>query len=76
MALFIHKEKTSLIQEELDKLEGQLILLDGKLIKPSQCYRFSGNPPYVLYNTNCPEDLMKKIEDILAKYKDVHEDRS
>jgi len=76
MEVIRYKETGSLIQYELGKLEKKLVLLDGKLIKPSQCYRFSANPPYILYNTNCPEELMEEIETILLKYKDKNEDRA
>ena len=76
MELITYKEKAGLIQQELDELEEEAVLLDGKLVKPSQCYRFSANPPYILYNTNCPEDLMEKIEAILFKYKNADEDRA
>jgi len=73
MELTGFKEKASLIQQDLDELEGELVLLNGKYIKPSQCYRFIGSPPHVLYNTNCPEHLMERIEAILLKYKNIHE---
>jgi hypothetical protein len=76
MEVIRYKETGSLIEYELEKLEKKLVLLDGKLIKPSQCYRFSSNPPYILYNTNCPEELMEEIETILLKYKDKNEDRA
>jgi len=72
MEVMTQAEKTTLLQQELDELENQLIMLDGKMIKPSQCYRFSVNPPYVLYNTNCPDKLMEQIEGILVKYKNNH----
>ncbi|HTL09242.1 MAG TPA: hypothetical protein VL307_13325 [Chitinophagaceae bacterium] len=73
MEVMTQTEKATLIQQELDELEEQLVMLEGKMIKPSQCYRFSLNPPYVLYNTNCPDKLMEQIEGILLKYKEIHE---
>lgn len=71
-----YQDKTSLIQQELNELENEPVLLDGKLIKPSQCYRLSGTPPHVLYNTNCPEHLMDKIEAILLKHQHTNENIS
>ncbi len=62
-------ESASLIWHELEELEKNPVLLNGKFVNPSQCYRFFINPPYVLYNTNCPDDLMDAIEAILLKYK-------
>jgi hypothetical protein len=37
-------------------------------MKPSQCYMFSLNPPYILFNTNCPDLLREKLLAILRKY--------
>jgi hypothetical protein len=42
--------------------------VDGKQMKPSQCYRIEMNPLHVMFNTNCPETLQVKINSILAKY--------
>jgi len=69
MELHAQNESASRIRRELEELDKKPVLLDGKLIKPSQCYRFFVDPPYVLYNTNCPEELMTAIEDLLMKYK-------
>ena len=69
MELSAQKENLSLIRRELEALDKEPVMLDGKLVKPSFCYRFFTNPPYVLYNTNCPENLMTAIEAILLKYK-------
>ncbi|MEO5592907.1 MAG: hypothetical protein ABIR15_10615 [Chitinophagaceae bacterium] len=71
MGLSKHTGNGNLIQQELNQLEEKLILLEGKLIKPSQCYHFSQDPLHILYNTNCPEDLMEKIEAIIVKYKNT-----
>jgi hypothetical protein len=71
MASASHTEKLNWIQQELDGLEKKLVLLDGKLVKPGQCYHFSCTPPHILYKTNCPEELMEKIEAILSKYKNA-----
>ena len=76
MSVSTYKNDTVLLQQELEQLDGELVLLGDQLVKPSSCYRFSGNPPHVLYNTNCPETLMEKIESILSKYKTPDEDRA
>lgn len=76
MAVFIHENNEVLLQQELQQLDEELVLLNNQLVKPSTCYRFTGNPPHVLYNTNCPETLMEKIEGILTKYKATHEGRA
>lgn len=68
-----YKDQASLIQQALAELDEDLVLLDGKLIKPSRCYKISGNPPHVLYNTNCPDNLMSKIEAIMLKHKSSDE---
>jgi hypothetical protein len=54
--------------QELELLEKNPVLLDGKLIKPSGCYRLTGNPPKLIYNTNCPDELKKKVDEILLKF--------
>jgi len=76
MAVSTQQNDTGLLQEELQQLDEELVLMGDQLVKPSSCYRFSGNPPHVLYNTNCPEALMEKIESILSKYKTPDEDRA
>jgi hypothetical protein len=76
MELSVHTGASGLIRQELDWLDKQLVLLDGKLVKPSQCYRYAVHPPYVLYNTNCPEHLMETIESILLKYRPADEGRA
>jgi hypothetical protein len=55
-------------KEELGELERELVQIDGKHLKPSQCYRFNVDPVHVLFNTNCPDSLKKKINSIIAKY--------
>ena len=67
MGLSIHENKTS-IPQELALLEQDLVMLDGKLVKPSDCYRLAGNPPRVMYNTNCPDYLKDRVDAILSKY--------
>jgi hypothetical protein len=65
----IHGEQTaSQIKEALNALEHEWVQVDGIRLKPSQCYHFEMDPPHVLFNTNCPEDLKEKVESILTRY--------
>jgi hypothetical protein len=65
----IHGEQTaSQIKEALSALDREWVQVDGIRIKPSQCYHFEMDPPHVLFNTNCPEDLKEKVESILTRY--------
>jgi hypothetical protein len=65
----IHGEQTaSQIKEALSALEREWVQVDGIRMKPSQCYHFEMDPPHVLFNTNCPEDLKEKVESILTRY--------
>lgn len=59
------KEK---LRAELGELDRELVQVDGSMLKPSQCYRLGVDPPHVLFNTNCPDDLKKRIQAILIKY--------
>ena len=61
------------LKEELGELERELVQIDGKQLKPSQCYRFNVDPVHVLFNTNCPDSLKKKINSIIAKYTKTEE---
>lgn len=53
---------------ELAELERELVDIEGKMMKPSQCYHLELDPVHVLYNTNCPGTLKERIDSILAKY--------
>ena len=64
------------LKEDLGDLDRELIHLDGKMMKPSQCYRIELDPVHVLYNTNCPDTLKEKIQSILGKYLETDEGRS
>jgi hypothetical protein len=64
------------VKAELGELDRQIIEIDGKQLKPSQCYRFDLDPAHVLFNTNCPDDLKKKVQSILSKYLRPDENRS
>ena len=55
--------------EELEALDEQPVLVDGKTLRPSQCYHLGVDPTHILFNTNCPETLREKLNGILAKYR-------
>ena len=57
-----------MVKAELMLLDNYDLFVDGKHLKPSNCYYYSSSPLHVLYNTNCPDSLKEKIEDILEKY--------
>ena len=56
------------IEAELTELDRFIINIQGKKLRPSQCYRFIADPPHILFNTNCPSGLSLKIQAILEKY--------
>lgn len=56
------------VQAELDELDYDLVEIEGKLLRPSQCYHLETNPAHVLFNTNCPDTLKEKVQSILHKY--------
>ena len=67
-------EKIQQLKQELSDLEAEEIQIEGKSLKPSQCYHVELDPLHILYNTNCPDDLKERIEGILAKYVEAGED--
>ena len=62
------------IKAELATLNRSYIEVNGRLMTPDSCYYFDAHPPHVLYNTNCPEGLKKRIKEIISKY--IPEDES
>lgn len=56
------------LKAELRKLDTEDVELDGIRVKPSQCYRFESDPAHILFNTNCPDSLRRKVQAILSKY--------
>jgi len=56
------------VKAELGELDRHFVEVDGKRLKPSQCYRFEVDPAHILFNTNCPEGLKQQIQSILTKY--------
>ena len=59
---------TARIQQELMELENEQVEAEGIFLKPSQCYHFESDPLHVLFNTNCPDDLRRKVEDIISRH--------
>ena len=56
------------VQVELADLDRGFVSIRGKRVKPSQCYRFDADTGKILYNTNCPDGLKQKIQEILTKH--------
>ena len=56
------------VKAELEKLDQEHVELDGKKLKPSQCYRLDLDPLHILFNTNCPDALREKVQTILSRY--------
>jgi len=56
------------IKAELTALDQEMVNADGIALKPSQCYHFESNPLHVLFNTNCPDALRQKVQDIISKH--------
>jgi hypothetical protein len=57
------------MKAELQALDKDPIEVDGKKLRPSQCYRVSSDPGHILFNTNCPDSLRDKVNAILDRYK-------
>ena len=56
------------IKAELSELDNELVNADGIQLKPAQCYHFETNPLHVLFNTNCPDELKQKVQDIISRH--------
>ena len=56
------------LKSALLDLDKEMVDIDGKKIKPSQCYRLETDPAHVLFNTNCPPSLKERVEALLTKY--------
>ena len=68
MGELISQESLNSLLAELKSLDQGLIEVGGKLLKPSQCFHYDISPPYVLFNTNCPDSLRSRITQIMTKY--------
>lgn len=75
MPKVIEPHALEMVKAELMQLDEKNVLVDGKELRPSNCYYFGSNPLHILYNTNCPESLKEKIEHILEKYSDTDEEQ-
>ncbi len=53
---------------ELKELDKLCFEVDGIKMKPSHCYHYSFNPFHILFNTNCPEAVRKKVIAVFNKY--------
>lgn len=72
----LHPELVNKLKAELNELDRELVKIDGHIMKPSQCYRFSADPMHVLFNTNCPDSLKERVNAIIAKYTSPDESRA
>lgn len=64
------------MKSELRELDNEPVEIDGRKLKPSQCYRMEMDPVHIMFNTNCPDTLKERIEHILDKYLRTDEGRS
>ena len=57
------------IRRKLNELDEEVVAVDGGIfLKPSQCYHLSFHPYNLLFNTNCPEIIRKRVEEIFRRY--------
>jgi hypothetical protein len=54
---------------ELADLDEQTIIVEGKELRPSQCYHLGVDPAHILFNTNCPASLKTRLNALLVKYR-------
>ena len=60
----------------LDQIHQDLNALNEEWKGAKQCYHFETDPPHVLFNLNCPEELQTRVRNILAMYTPLHESHS
>ena len=48
----------------LDQIRHELDALNDKWSDAGKCYYFNTDPPHVLFNVNCPEELQERVRDI------------
>lgn len=65
----INRTEHEMLLEELDSLDQEMIEVDGRVMKPSQCYHLGVDPVHVLFNENCPVELKEKVNTILRRYR-------
>ena len=68
MGEILSKDALEKLMTELKALDQGSVEVSGKQLKPSQCYYYDVSPPYVLFNTNCPDSLRSRVQQILGKY--------
>ena len=64
----INKFGMEKIKAELTKLDRETVEADGVHLKPSQCYHFEVDPLHILFNTNCPDELKQKVQEIISRH--------
>ena len=64
----ITPEYLEMLKAELRDLDQQYVNIGRRKMRPSQCYRIDINPIHLLFNTNCPDELKRKLEAIVSKY--------
>ena len=52
----------------LDQIKSELQALDRQWPDSGKCYHLETDPPHVLFNLNCPEELENRVRQILSKY--------
>lgn len=55
--------------QELEEMDRQPVTVEGVAMKPSQCYHIGAEPPHILFNTNCPQELKDRVNRLLLKYR-------
>jgi len=65
----IDRSENERLLEELDRLDHEMVEVDGKQMRPSQCYHLGLDPIHILFNENCPDSLREKINAILKRYR-------
>jgi hypothetical protein len=55
------------LRDDLDRLNRELMNIEGSNLSLVHCYHPGAKPPYFLFNTNCPATLRQKLEFILHK---------
>ena len=71
--LFSMDENIIKLVNDLNDLDRQLVKVEGKMIKPSQCFRYETDPLHFMFNTNCPEELKQQVQAIFDKHIPSHE---
>ena len=62
------KEDIVKLENELKLLDDEPVLIEGSLLKPSQCYHFETDPVHILFNTNCPDTLKERLKAIVNRH--------